>query len=122
MGYIGAIWFAALAAGLLVIAANRPLPYVIETHHHVEVLRKLAYNMWEMRDNETGVFRYTGCPDFNNESVIWPGYVADHAIWEEQGRCKSIRDTGLGFFWEHDDQGNVKETTNARTAGQMGSN
>ena len=108
------ILFAVVCTGIFLLAASRPLPYVRETHHHVEVLRKLAYNLWEMRDNEVGLFRYTGCADFDNSTVIWPGYVADHAIWEERGACKSIRDTGLGFFWEHDDQGNVKEITDAR--------
>lgn len=111
------IWFSVFADGIFIIAASRPLPHVKELHRHVQVLAKLAPNMWRMRDDEIGTFVYQGCPDFPNDSVIWVGYVADHAIWEEQGNCKSIRDTGLAFVWERDAQGNVKEISNAiRTA------
>lgn len=110
------IWFAMFCCGIFAFAASRPEPYPRELHHHVQVLTKLGHDMWRMHDDELGTFIYQGCPDFPNESVIWAGYIADHAIWEEQGDCKSIRDTGLAFIWERDEQGNAKEIENVTNA------
>ena len=110
-------WLFAGSVVMVLIWAGNKNRYPIETHHHVQVLRKLGPNTWEMSDDELGTFVYQGCPDFPNESVIWAGYIATRATWQEQGKCKSIRDTGLAFIWERDEQGNVKEVSDAiRTA------
>ena len=47
----------------------------------------------------------------NNVDVDDRGYIyiADRAKWEERGECKSIRATGLGFYWERDEHYNAKE-------------
>jgi hypothetical protein len=91
------------------IYLNVHLPYVKEIHHHVKVLKKLDDNLWLMEDDELGVFRYTGCPDYDNDKNIWAGYIANRAIWEERGSCKSIRAAGLAFIYERDEHGNAEE-------------
>ena len=77
-----------------------------------------------MEDDELGQFRYTGCPDFNNEGVIRAGYIANHATWEERGDCKSIRATGLAFIYEKDEHGNAEEISkweaDHQTSSQLG--
>jgi len=89
----------------LILQVARANSAPVSEQHNVAVLAKLSSNEWRMRSDEEGEFVYRACPDFDNESVIWAGYVADRARWREYGRCKSIRDTGLGFWWRvgHDE-------------------
>jgi hypothetical protein len=62
-----------------------------------------------MSDDENPTwYLYKGCEDFPNARVIWTGYVARQAVWEERGNCKSIRAVGLGFFWDRDEHGNAR--------------
>jgi hypothetical protein len=56
---------------------------------NVKVLRQVAHNKWWMSKDD-GDFLYTGCDDFPNDKVIWPGYVARKVRWQELGNCKSI--------------------------------
>jgi len=67
-------------------------------YHDVIVERQVAPNQWWMRKDD-GRFLYQGCPDFPNERVIWAGYVARKARWQEFGNCKSILRSDLGFWW-----------------------
>ena len=104
------VWFAALCCAILVYGARHieaSAPIVEE--HNVAVLAKVG-DEWQMHSDEEGTFMYRPCPDFDNASVIWVGYIADRAKWKEYGRCKSIRDTGLGFWWRdgHDEYRRVQ--------------
>jgi hypothetical protein len=76
--------------------------YDVVEEHNIQVLRQVTDNQWAMSSSEQGPFLYTACNDFPNAKVIWPGYIADHAKWEERGECKSIRAQGLGFWWKRD--------------------
>jgi hypothetical protein len=101
------ILFVALCSGLMVYAFTGH-HYETVTEHNIKVLRQIGPNEWMMTDDEEGRFRYRGCDDFPNNSVIWVGYIADHAKWEEQGACKSIRRADLGFWWAVDGNDDVR--------------
>jgi hypothetical protein len=105
----GPVWFMAIVAMVAGLVAWRMLPkYPVVDEHNIQVLKQVGPDAWMMRSDEEGDFMYTGCGDFPNSDVIWAGYVARHARWEERGRCKSIRDTGLGFYWLRDSNGNAR--------------
>jgi len=93
----------------MVYAVTRLPKYEIVTKHNVKVLKLIRPNEWAMSSDEDGLFVYQGCTDFPNDRVIWAGYIADHAKWEEQGNCKSIRRSDLGFWWSRDENYNVRE-------------
>lgn len=93
-----------VCCGLAGLAVERQPKYEIATEHNIKVLSQVADNKWQMSSDEEGAFLYTGCKDFPNATVIWAGYIADHAKWEERGECKSIRAQGLGFWWKRDKQ------------------
>jgi hypothetical protein len=102
------ILFALLVSTMLIVIAIRTPPFPVYEYRNVSVLKQLGPNQWLMSKDD-GEFLYTGCPDFPNDSVIWVGYVAKKAVWEEQGACKSIFRPDTGFWWDRDSQGNVKE-------------
>lgn len=108
------IVFALLVGCALVYGASRINDAPVAEEHNVAVLASLGDNEWRMRSDEEGEFVYRACPDFDNASVIWVGYIADRAKWKEYGKCKSIRDTGLGFYWR--DGHNEWRTIDAGTA------
>ena len=110
-----AIAFCAATGALLLYTSER-LKFEVVTEHHIEVLRRVGANEWMMHSDEQGDFLYTGCKDFPNDTVIWAGYLADRARWEERGACKSIRRKDLGFWWKRDKNGNVQEIGNERSA------
>jgi hypothetical protein len=102
------IFALACAVALVSFVCRRP-PFPIVNHHHVRVLQHIDVNKWWMADDEDAQgFLYTGCGDFPNESVIWEGYIAREARWQEQGACKSIRRSDLGFWWLRDDKFNAR--------------
>ena len=92
------ILFAFLCGGCLAYIAQLPPPFPVYEYHDVIVERQVAPNQWWMRKDD-GRFLYQGCPDFPNERVIWAGYVARKARWQEFGNCKSILRSDLGFWW-----------------------
>jgi hypothetical protein len=108
-----ALVFCALVGGMLFYASWKSR-FDVVTEHRIEVLRKVGANRWLMHSEEQGDFLYTGCEDFPNDSVIWEGYLANRARWQERGACKSIRRNDLGFWWQRDEDGNAKEIDNAR--------
>lgn len=85
--------------------------YPIEEWRDVSVLAKVGDNQWWMKTatgpNSQGVL-FTACPDFPNERVIWAGYIASKIRFEEEGKCKSIRNQGLGVWWERDPTNNYE--------------
>lgn len=93
------IWFAVFVGAAMVYGMTRTNYAPIAEEHNVAILEKLDTGEWRMHSDEEGTFVYRPCPDFDNASVIWVGYIADRAKWREYGRCKSIRDTGLGFYY-----------------------
>lgn len=95
------ILFVAIVVTPLAYLIARPPRYPISEEHNVAVFRKLADGDWAMRSDESGDFAYRPCTDFSVESMLHQGtgYIAERARWEERGSCKSIRATGLGFFW-----------------------
>jgi hypothetical protein len=110
------IIFAAACCGLMGVAVERQPKFEIATEHNVQVLQQISPNTWRMSSAEEGAFLYTGCDDFPNASVIWAGYIADEARWEERGKCKSIRATGLFFHWKRDPKNqNVEEISHERS-------
>lgn len=92
-------------------AFTHPKDFPIEKHHHVYVWSQVkgTTDTWLMSGDGLPLTEWNCCPDFPCGTVIWPGYIAHTAKWEERGKCKSIRGNGLGFFWERDELGNVKE-------------
>src|SRR5262249_14814028 len=98
-----------VSAFVLSVLIYRGLTYVgspsHEIHHHIYVLKHVDTNKWLMRDDESGQteYLYTGCADFNNEGVIWAGYIADHATWNDYGNCKSISGAEQAFVWLRDE-------------------
>lgn len=85
-----------------------------EHWYEVRVLKQYDSDDWAMigkpgSPNAGDIeFRYHGCPDFPNATVIWPGYWAREAIWDEHGDCKSILAEGRGFYWYADEHNNVR--------------
>lgn len=107
-GFVPELIFAAICCGLLIWGGIRSR-YEKETHHNVKVWSEVAKDQWWMSDDENPTwYLYKGCEDFPNARVIWTGYVARQAVWEERGNCKSIRAVGLGFFWDRDEHGNAR--------------
>lgn len=93
------VWFAVFCvAGLLYGATRIPEPNIV-TEHNVKVLAQLNDAEWRMSSDEEPDFVYRTCSDFPAARVIWVGYVADYAKWEERGACKSIQRQDLGFWW-----------------------
>jgi len=86
--------------------ALTPPKYPVYEYRDVEVQSRVAPNAWWMKKDD-GRFLYQGCPDFPNERVIWTGYVASKVRWEEQGNCKSILRSDLGFWWKRQENGDV---------------
>lgn len=110
------VWFAAFCCVGLAIGASRIQNAPVVEKHDVQVVKQLGDNEWAMVD-EQGPFIYTACDDFPNARVIWAGYVARKARWQEFGNCKSIRRQDLGFWWR-DENNQWREIPNAdsRTA------
>jgi hypothetical protein len=102
------IVFSTICCGLLAYAATRNPPHPIYEYRDVKVISKVGTNSW-LIERQDGKTLYKGCPDFDNGSVIWPGYVAARIKYEDFGSCNSILAPGLGFYWDRDAQGNVRK-------------
>jgi len=94
----------------LAFAVTRPTKYPIETHHNVYVWSQVKGNdhSWWVSGDDLPLSKWTCCPDFNCTPNVWSGYIAATARYEERGDCKSIRASGLGWFWKRDEFGNVQ--------------
>ena len=103
------IWFSCFICGALVYGVTRAPGYHIYEYHNVKVLSKVARNKWTIEREDGTRTLYTGCNDFQNDKVIWAGYVAKTIRYEDQGGCNSILKPGLGFYWDRDERANVKE-------------
>lgn len=105
------IAFAVMCCAILAWAIKQPQP---EHWYEVRVLQQVGTNEWLMagkpnRPTANDIkFRYRGCTDFPNSTVIWPGFWAREAIWDEEGSCKSILAAGRGFYWYTDGHNNVR--------------
>jgi hypothetical protein len=106
---IYALLFIAATLGVA-FAITRPPKYPIETHHNVYVWSRVKGNdhAWWISADDLPLSKWTCCPDFNCAPNVMAGYIAATAKYEERGSCKSIRASGLGWFWERDSLGNVK--------------
>jgi hypothetical protein len=102
------IAFCLLFGIAVTFAITRKPAYPIYEYRNVKVLSQVSPNKWWI-EREDGKTLYTGCNDFDNEAVIWPGYVAKRVKYEDHGNCNSILAPGLGFFWDRDSKGNVRE-------------
>lgn len=100
IGKYAPVWFALFCCGALVMGAMRIPAYPIDEEHNVAVKQQIADNEWSMHSDEEGDFSYRACPDFPNKDVIEVGFIARVAKWEQRGACRSIRATGLGFWWK----------------------
>jgi hypothetical protein len=101
----------ALACAGGVLAFSFQPKYPVETHHNVYVWSQVkgTQESWWVSGNDLPFSKWKCCPDFNCSAILWPGYIATTLKYEERGVCKSIRASGLGWFWERDERGNVKE-------------
>lgn len=98
--------------GFIVFGFTHQHQYPIEVHHQVYVWSKVKGTndaWWVSSEDGLPYSRWNCCPDFDCKSVIWPGYIAATAKYEERGTCKSIRADGLGWFWSTNELGDVKE-------------
>ncbi len=93
--------FSVLILSGVVYSARHQYPIVEE--HNVAVYQRLSDGDWAMSSDEEGKFAYRPCSDdaINTNTMLKKGigYIASRASWEERGDCKSIRATGLGFYW-----------------------
>lgn len=99
--------FIATMLAIFTMGAKQYNDAPIVEKHNVRVIQKVGENAWSMSDDQ-GPFLYTACNDFPNETVIWAGYVAKKARWQEFGKCKSIRRSDLGFWWLRDKDFNAE--------------
>ena len=93
---------------MLAYAAMRLPGEVIVTEHNVAILRKLDNGdfAYVSREEPAGS-TYRVCPEDARNGVRTEdmlsqavGYIADYAIWEERGSCRSIVRSDLGFWWK----------------------
>jgi len=122
------LWFALFCFVLGGYGISKlPKPNVV-TEHDVAIIRQDESGdfLYVSREQPGGdVFRV--CPDDKLGGVDTAallrqgvGYIAEHAIWEEHGICKSILKPEWGF-WFKDKENNFtyREITHARTTEQM---
>jgi hypothetical protein len=100
------IWTSAFAlfcgAVLFGVAVMKPA-FPVEVHHNVYVwsrIKGLPQAWWIGSDDGLGFRTFNCCPDFPCERFVEAGYVASKLAYEERGDCESIRDKGLGFWWD----------------------
>jgi hypothetical protein len=101
------MWAAGIFAAMCLVIMGfgyQNVKYPVSEEHNVAVLARIGPNEWKMHDDEQGDFRYRGCDDYPNEANIKPGWMAPRARWKEMGECRSIRGTGLAFWWEYPDK------------------
>jgi hypothetical protein len=93
--------------------------------HDVQFFGQDKYGDWfGTSREEPNSLVYHKCPgDLTNgldvDGIIRPAvqghYVADHAIWEERGDCKSILRSDQGFWWPSSFNSSTKELTYRRS-------
>jgi len=105
---VGAGMFALMAVSFFAVRGIQLGSAPIDEEHNVAIIAKTSPVEWAMHSDEEGYFSYRACSDFNNAGVLDPavGYIARVAKWRQLGDCRSIRDTGLGF-WFKDPQTNA---------------
>jgi hypothetical protein len=113
-----ALPFAVIVVGLLAWTGNG-YHYPIITEHNVAVYKQLPDGDWAMASDESGPFAYRPCPedgkatsDMLQEAI---GYIAERAVWEERGACKSLNGAGLNFYWRTAND-EYRRIENARTS------
>ena len=91
----------------LAFAITRTPKYPVETHHNVTVwsqVKGTKETWWissdEPEPNKLPLMRWNCCPDFPCDTVMGTMIVASTVKYEDQGTCKSIRASGLGWTWE----------------------
>jgi hypothetical protein len=102
---IGSAVFASfLMMGMFVGASRMKLNVV--TQHHVVIHQQLADGDWYMSSDEDKSLVFRPCQDDIKGGVDVDalfkkgiGWVAEYAIWEERGTCKSILRPELGFWF-----------------------
>jgi hypothetical protein len=103
----GPLIFAFSCLGILLYGATKIPKYAIVTEHHVAILERLSDGDFAFTsDEEPNGGAYRVCPDdahngIDTTSILnqGVGYIADYAVWEEQGKCKSIVHADLGFWF-----------------------
>ena len=95
----------------LTFAITRTPKYPVETHHNVYVWSQVkdSNHAWWVSADDLPFSIWACCPDYDCRSNVWAGYIATTVRYEDRSGCKSIRAGGLGWFWERDEYGNVKE-------------
>lgn len=108
-GVYAPIWFVVVIILPLgaYAALHKPHPVTLVTEHHVAILGKLADGDFAFRsDEETNGGAFRPCKadidsgvDVDGMLTHGIGFVADYAIWEERGACKSILTADQGFWF-----------------------
>jgi hypothetical protein len=104
----GPVLFAFGCVVVLSLGASRiPKAMIVPPQHHVAILAKLSDGDFAYRsDEEPNGSTYRVCPEDKHNGVDTErmltqavGYVADYAIWQEEGSCRSIYRDDLGFWF-----------------------
>ncbi len=106
VSHYGPVFFASCVCIVLVLGSTRIRLNVV-TQHNVAVIQQLTDGDWLMSSDEDKSLVFRPCPedtrsgvDVNGILKAGTGYIAEHAIWEEQGNCKSILKPELGFWFK----------------------
>lgn len=105
---LGAMFLSIFIVVLLLWGVTHQPPFQTYEYHNVKVLAQVARNKWTLEREDGTRTLYTACNDFQNDKVIWAGFVAKMIRYEDQGTCNSILKPGLGFYWDRDERANVR--------------
>lgn len=93
--------------------------YPVITEHNVAVYGPLSDGDWSMSSDESGAFAYRPCPEDGKATTDMlekgVGYIANRAVWQERGTCKSLNGAGLNFYWRTANH-EYRRISDARTA------
>lgn len=86
---------------------SRNIGYPIVVEHNVVVKYQQPDGDWVMQSDEDPSLVFRPCADdiaagidVNGLLTESKGFIAERAIWEERGRCKSIERADLGFWFK----------------------
>jgi len=105
------VFFVGIWCAIMLFGATRLPKYSIVTEHHVAIFSRQDNGDFSYKsDEEPSGGSYRVCPDDIHNGVDTAamlnqgvGFIADYAIWEERGTCKSIVRSDAGFWWKDEE-------------------